>query len=235
MEAMESGAPNGLPNCRHSAETGEIFKALVEVIPTLESVSKDAENPHFRSKYADLTAVMEVVRPALAAKGIAILQPPTAVEDHSGMIGVTTILLHSSGQWLASELRMTPKDSSPQSVGSAITYARRYGISGLLGITTEDDDGNAASGAGDRKKPAPIKKPEPPKTTPQSGWIGQADLLSKLRKLKEDLFKATGGDDVFYAVLGSHGYEQAMQIPSMAVGMKIHGDLLTELEARLKK
>jgi len=144
-----------IPNCEHSELLDKLVPALIKAIGKMEAAHKDSTNPAFKSKYADLSSIMEAAKPALEENGIAVLQPPTA--DGEG-ICVATILLHNSGQWIASKLTLMPKDSSPQATGSAITYGRRYGLAGILGMTAEDDDGNAAS---DLKPVPPHKQAKP--------------------------------------------------------------------------
>lgn len=110
-----------------------------------------ATNPHFRSKYAPFDEVMGAVRPALRQAGFAILQTVTDADAHG--FNLTTTLLHTSGEWLAGSVRM-PMGDTAQQVGSALTYARRYGLSALCGVVADDDDdGNAA------------QRPEPPKAS----------------------------------------------------------------------
>lgn len=106
----------------------------------------DARNPHFNSRYATLTSVMEAVRPALAAHNLSVVQA-TAIENEPQLrVSVETWLIHASGEWLKSTISLKPLQDTPQAVGSCLSYCRRYGISALLGVTSgEDDDANAAS------------------------------------------------------------------------------------------
>jgi len=138
----------------------ELAKALVDVQAALEPVKKDTENPYFRSRYADLASIIEAIRPVLAEHQIAVLQFPGAsvplgtvrqtnsdgvVEEVPiGAIGMTTMLLHNSGQFMCASLSMPFLLKGAQAAGSAITYARRYGLQSILGIAAEDDDGNGA-------------------------------------------------------------------------------------------
>lgn len=117
----------------------KISEALVKAQQKIGAAKKDAKNPFFHTMYADLGSVMEACKSAVNDEGITILQPTTTTT-------VETILLHSSGEWLASETSIVCKEqSNPQALGSAITYARRYGLSSMLFIPSEDDDANAAS------------------------------------------------------------------------------------------
>jgi hypothetical protein len=141
-----------------SDNIGTIAEALVKAQQEMKPAVKDAENPFFKSKYADLSAVWEAVRGPLTSNGIAVVQSP--VDCESGDVLIDTLLLHTSGEWIGGRLRMKPvatelkdKDGkvrgtsvTPQSIGSCITYARRYALGALTGLVTEeDDDGNAAS------------------------------------------------------------------------------------------
>jgi hypothetical protein len=108
----------------------------------MEGAAKANVNPHFKSKYADLASVWDACRAPLAKNGLSVLQP---VRADGPSVTVTTILAHSSGEWIEESLTMTAAQNTPQGVGSAITYGRRYGLSAMVGIAPEDDDGNAAS------------------------------------------------------------------------------------------
>lgn len=130
-----------------SPTIGAIAKALAAAQREIGVAVKDATNPHFRSKYADLQAVDEACRPALSKHGIAIAQG-TGYAD--GFVFVTTRLLHAdTGEWIESTLHIAPGKHDAQGVGSAITYARRFGLSALAAVPAGvDDDGEAAAGRG---------------------------------------------------------------------------------------
>lgn len=152
---MESAHPTPI---RHSPSLAQLGTALALAQQEIEGASKDSENPFFRARYADLASVWEACRKPLSKNGLAVLQPVSA--NGSERVTVTTILLHQSGEWIASDLTMTAygrrktgDDSSesipmgtPQSLGSAITYARRYGLAAMVGVAPEDDDGEGAEG-----------------------------------------------------------------------------------------
>jgi hypothetical protein len=126
-----------------SAELKDLATALAKAQAQIKPASKDAVNPHFKSKYADLAAIWEVIREPLAANGLSVVQMPRA---EGTKVTVTTLLLHSSGQWLKSDLTMVAGQNTPQGLGSCITYARRYALGAIVGVAAEiDDDGNAAS------------------------------------------------------------------------------------------
>jgi hypothetical protein len=132
-------------------------KALVAAVGELSNVAKTAANPYFKSKYAPLDAIIDATRPVLSKHGLAVIQQPLFME---GTAGVETTILHSGGYSTTSTLLLPLKDQSPQGVGSAITYARRYALAAVLGIASEDDDdGNISTGLAKKPEPAPAKSP----------------------------------------------------------------------------
>lgn len=150
-----------LSTLRFSDSRTSIAKALVAMQGDLGDVIKNAKNPHFQSKYADLAAVVDAVQPALQKAKLAFVQGSSArYADATAFVAVETMLLHESGEWVSQELTLKPSKSDPQGVGSAITYGRRYGLQAICGVAPEDDDGNAASApAGKRTATPPAPKP----------------------------------------------------------------------------
>ena len=128
----------------------EIAKALNNFQRDVQNVKKDGNNPFFRSSYATLQNTWDTIRPILGKHRLSVVQLPLGENE------MTTALFHTSGEWIKATAKMAPKDTTPQSQGSAITYMRRYAITALLGIATEDDDGNAASGNRTAQKPKTI-------------------------------------------------------------------------------
>ena len=128
----------------------KLAPALVKAQAAMAGATKSAANPFFKSKYANLEEVIRVVKEPFAENGLCFIQNPVSSEGHAG---VETIILHESGEFISNEFLLKCSKSDPQGMGSAITYARRYGLQAACGIPSEDDDGNAASA------PAP-KKPE---------------------------------------------------------------------------
>jgi hypothetical protein len=126
---------------------------------------KDAENPHFRSSYATLASVIDVVRAPLAKHGLAFVQ---TTEPSERGITVITELLHESGEWLSSKLHLPVTKPDAQGYGSAISYARRYALMGVCGVASadEDDDAERAVAGSDRaERPAEKPKPRPAEVT----------------------------------------------------------------------
>jgi len=131
-----------------SPDITELSKALFSIQNSLPPAIKDARNSFVGNDYATLNSVMETCRDALYSHGIWLVQLPcpAPVELGTGHIGLETRLTHvESGQWLSSVTIIPLPKSDPQGLGSALTYARRYSLCTILGIITEDDDGNAAS------------------------------------------------------------------------------------------
>lgn len=128
----------------HSQDTTELAKALLQVQRQMSPAMKDGKNPFTRSNYATLNSVMEACRDALLNNNIWLCQYPVPV-DMPDCLGLMTKLTHTeSGQWQASLAVVPLPKADPQGMGSAITYSRRYAITAMLGIVTEDDDGEAA-------------------------------------------------------------------------------------------
>ena len=120
----------------------KIAAALVKAQSQIEGAKKDSTNPHFKNKYADLGAVWDACRDALKANGIAVVQVGELVE---GQWALLTMLVHESGEQVRGYVPLLNSKGDMQGLGSAITYARRYGLAAIIGVCPEDDDGNAAS------------------------------------------------------------------------------------------
>ena len=120
-----------------------IATALVKAQKAFGPALKSSTNPHFKSRYADLSACVEAVIEGLNSAGIALIQRTS--EDLNG-ITVETVFIHESGEMLeCGKLHVPASKQDPQGYGSALTYARRYSLMAACGIAPEDDDGNAAS------------------------------------------------------------------------------------------
>lgn len=143
-----------------SENTTEINKALAIVQGQLKPAKKDAKNPYFDSMYADIASVMNECRELLSKNGIAVIQSGNG--DGTGYVYVTTRLAHVSGQFYQDTLGMRPKDMSPQSVGSCITYGRRYLLAAMVGVVTDDDDGNEAQLQSKNKQKPDLKQDKQP-------------------------------------------------------------------------
>ena len=120
----------------------KLATALSKAQSEMKGAAKKSVNPFFNSGYADLHTVIESSFPSLTKYGLSVIQ---GNESQPGEFFVTTMLLHESGQWIKSRLKMPIEKATAQSVGSVITYGRRYGLSAITGIAQYDDDGNAAT------------------------------------------------------------------------------------------
>lgn len=127
----------------------ELASALNKAQANLQVAKKGSENPYFHSKYADLLSVWEACREALVCNGLSVSQIAEMAPD--GKAVLETILMHTSGEWIKGKLPLLPVKPDPQAQGSAITYARRYSLSAIVGLCTEEDDD--AEKAMSREKP----------------------------------------------------------------------------------
>ena len=165
-----------------SPAVGNLAKALSAAQGEMKGAVKDASNPFFKSRYADLSSIKEASQESLTKYGLAIIGAPSA---EGAKVSVTTVLMHESGEWISCEVTATAKDESPQSVGSCITYLRRYGIQSILNIASEDDDGEAA-------QPRPQFKPQPAARAVVEAVVDKESLA---RKARVDKLKAAKGPE----------------------------------------
>jgi len=166
-----------------SNDLGKLFEALAKAQGEMQTAKKDQANPFFKSNYADLSSCWEAIRAPFSKYGLSIIQVPLIGESFSSKatykdkqgntktydvngktVIIKTVLGHLSGQFMSSVVEVQPTKTDPQGFGSAMTYARRYGLMAIAGIAPDDDDGNAASNTKPRQqsKPAPNKPPTRP-------------------------------------------------------------------------
>lgn len=156
----------------------KIAAALVKAQSQIEGAKKDSKNPHFKSSYADLASVWDACREALQANGFSVVQVGELVE---GQWCMRTMLLHESGDHLSGYVPLLNTKGDMQGLGSAMTYARRYGLAAIVGVCPEDDDGNAAS-----EKPAKAE----PKAVPAGYESWLEDMYNVSTEGTEALKKA---------------------------------------------
>jgi hypothetical protein len=170
-------------------ETSPTISALADALAkaqgAVEGAVKGRVNPAFRSKYADLASVWDACREALTQNGLSVIQSPGEVAD--GRMRMTTMLLHSSGEWVRDSLTIPLGKVDAQGFGSATTYARRFALAAFVGVAPEDDDGNAAVKA----KPAP--KAETDNTLPPV--VGRADVYETVGRKSAAQAKRDGDHD----------------------------------------
>lgn len=148
-------------------------KAFIKAQSEMVKAIKDSNNPHFKSKYADLTSVRDACVPFLNNNGIAVLQPIIQLDNKQY---IKTVLLHESGEEYSCLTEIIYSQNTAQAHGSGITYARRYGLQSLVCIGADDDDGNAAD------KPEKIEKI---KTISQEQGLEILDLLKQANITKD--------------------------------------------------
>lgn len=123
---------------KHSDELKNLAKALAKFQADIKDPARDKDNPYFKSKYVALDGLLDAVRPVLAANGLSFIQSPVS---NGQDMGVATLLMHDSGEWIESDpFMLHAVKNDPQAGGSAITYARRYSLSAVLGVAWDDDD-----------------------------------------------------------------------------------------------
>lgn len=227
-----------------SDEIGELAKALSAAQSTLEGAVKDAANPFFKSRYATLESVWEAARGPLTKNGLAVSQ--TTDVDAEGPV-VITWLLHQSGQWLAGQTPIISSKPDAQSMGAAISYARRFGLAAIVGVVQSDDDGHHATGRAPIDPPRTQVKSEsvthityPSPTFNQSKqdiapplWEGMEEVLAPQ---EEDPSRKVAGD--YKCRFGKHSGKMIREIPMEYLNWlenepeksgKAHGGLAKEL------
>jgi hypothetical protein len=151
-----------------SDSIGALALALSKVQGKLEGAKKDIENKFLKNKYADLSSCWDAIRKELALNELSVVQSPMPSSEGSSVHLMTT-LLHSSGEWISSEIMMPVEAqkgiSMAQSYGIVMTYARRYALAAVIGITQDDDDGNGAAASGNNSPQRPATPPAAPRTT----------------------------------------------------------------------
>ena len=160
-----------------------IMQALVAALPELESAKKNKANPAFKSKYADLGAVIEAIQP-ISNHGLWFRQ---VAHQSDGGVAVETLYIHESGELSAGTVFVPSDKSNAHGYGSANSYARRYGLQLAFGLATEDDDGNAASAAPARS-PSPISTEQLEKVQDLVDAT-QSDVVAICKKLKVNSLK----------------------------------------------
>ena len=177
-----------------SDSIANLAAALVKVQAKIRPLKRNADNPFFKSNYTDLAAMAENLYPLLSAEGLAVVQ---------GGFGdaLSTVLVHSSGEWIESSLPM-PNEPNPQKLGSVITYFRRYALAAIVGAASEgeDDDGNAASHPQARASaPPPANRPpaesgaRPTPPAPAASAPGAGPALTSLHVKNVDVAEGDKG------------------------------------------
>jgi len=170
-----------------------IATALVKAQRAFGPALKSSTNPHFRSKYADLSACVEAVIEGLNGAGIALIQR-TSMDDTG--VTVETVFVHESGEMLeCGKLHVPAAKQDPQGYGSALTYARRYSLMAACGIAPEDDDGNAAT----RKQAQPASEPNVKFIEEQLNVMATCATIDELKLAYNGAYACCDGDQVYQA------------------------------------
>lgn len=186
----------------HSKTIGKLAAALAKVQGALTHAVKGNVNPAFRSKYADLASVWEACRKQLADNEVAVIQSLHTPPD--GWVAVETLLAHSSGEWSSSLVTLPVSAKTAHGYGSAITYARRYGLAASVGVYQDDDDANAAVGANGHEVSHASAKP-----------ITKGATAEQIVKAMEAPPAASGAVEELYekaAILGGYRSQSAQDI-----------------------
>lgn len=194
-----------------SETIGKIAEALSKAQGMMKGAVKDSQNPFFKQKYADLASVWDACREPLSKNGLSVTQT-TRITDAGEPVIITT-LMHSSGEWMSGELLVKPVKNDPQSIGSAITYGRRYALSAIVGIAPEDDDAESAQG---RQHTEPAKAPEPKKKSEDTNY----KFLQTMKAMKKDI-----GDEPYYKILGAAGFEHSNDIKDRDTQLKVYNEM----------
>lgn len=200
MTNMEAPQPMAASYQRRSAEFEKLAAALAKAQGAMENAKKDSENPAFKrgdkiSKYADLASVWDAIRKPLADNGLAVMQWPRTVDKG---VEIETELLHESGQFMRDTLWLPCPTMTVHSIGSTITYGRRYALMSIAGIAPEDDDGNAAveahkpGAAGSAGAGTDFRPPGPRKFTGRSWTDDDPQLVDTTREKGKLPAKAAG-------------------------------------------
>nr|DAQ78930.1 MAG TPA: ERF superfamily protein [Caudoviricetes sp.] len=166
---------------KKSESIQNLSKAMAEFQKSIKQPLKDANNPFFKSQYVPLENVVEAITETGSPLGISFMQ--FASSDETGSIEVATLVMHSTGEYIEfPPVRMKPESNKPQAVGSAITYAKRYALSAIFGITSDkDDDGNEATGLNKQVEKQPKQQAKQQQT--------QEDATGKIEKYWTELEK----------------------------------------------
>ena len=187
-------------------EMKEMIVALTKAQGELNSVGKNADNPFFRSKYADFNAIVQEFNRVFLPNGFCFSQ--TNIPSETGLLLLKTELFHSSGCSIAGTISIKPVKGDPQAYGSAMTYAKRYGLSAITGMASEDDDGNGASiGKETRTTYTVPAKHSPPKETSsvsnEESQSSDGEVECTVDEVVERTNKKTG--DLFWIIKTNSG------------------------------
>uniref|UniRef100_A0A6M3KSV1 Putative Erf family protein n=1 Tax=viral metagenome TaxID=1070528 RepID=A0A6M3KSV1_9ZZZZ len=175
-----------------SETIGELAKALCIVQGKLTGAKKDSINPFYKSKYSDLASVWDACRGLLSENGLSVVQTSSPSGENTTIIDTT--MIHNSGEWISGSMQVPLVKNDPQGVGSAMTYARRYGLSAIVGVCPEDDDAESATKREPDKQVSTSSAPEA--TTDKSHWCKEHNTTFFMKgKMKSYAHPIEGSED----------------------------------------
>lgn len=197
---------------RHqSPQLDQLFVALSKAQEEMDAAYKTKNNPFFKSRYADLGEIVGAARPALCKNGLSVMQQ---IVSWDGVHYLTTTVGHASGQWMRSCMAVNPLKDDIQSLGSAITYLRRYCYASLMGVIVEDDDGEAAVNRNSNQTPNQYKaQPVYQKS------IAQHEVIT-LEQYDQLVYEISEHDDIAEKVLAAYNIDSLKHVPK-AMFMKV--------------
>lgn len=128
---------------KKSESIAQLAKSLSIAQGAMKGAVKDAQNPFFKANYSDLASIIDAIKAPFSANGLSYVQLTDTTPE--GLVSIETVLMHSSGEWISCSLAQKPLKSDPQSMGSLVSYLRRYTLQAISGVPSVDDDGNAAT------------------------------------------------------------------------------------------
>lgn len=210
---------------RGTSSLGELFTALAKAQAEMVPAERNKENPYFKVRYADLKAVVNASRPALAKHGLAVIQDLLTSEENQ--IFLHTILTHTSGQYIESRMRVIPPKADIQSISSYITYLKRISYASLVGVVIgdEDDDGEAAT---EPYRNIKLKKPSLPQHPDHRENLGESITREQLEELEYELSRhlelvgKEDNDDLVDKILEAYNIRSLCDIPKEKFGTAIN-------------
>ena len=173
------------PPAMQSPEIGKLAEALAKAQAEMEPATKDANNPFFKSQYASLASCWQACRGPLTKHGLAVIQ---TTEPDNGNVTVISILTHSSGQWVKGKLSVKPPKTDSQALGSCLSYLRRYSLSALVGLSTQDDDAESTMSRQNTVREKTTTKKAAPKKTNMKKFIEAVTPIAE--KMGPEVFDA---------------------------------------------
>lgn len=192
-----------------SEDIKDLAKALSLAQAQIKGAKADSVNPFYKSTYADLSSVWDAIRKPFTDNGLSVAQ---LIEEQEKFSSLTTILIHSSGQWLSSTFQIRTTKNDPQGFVAGVTYARRTALSAISGVAEIDDDGNEAAG-----KPTPIK-------TAQDA----ANPMNYFEKQRPDVNPNMGPEDDFPAFDKFPEKKEELADETFEIGKKVKGQKFSE-------